>query len=73
MENTKPYPANKKTWQKPNFWILDTCIEGGAGANVREATGLTPFNNPGQPGFPARTLYTPNGGNTTPNWTSAHS
>lgn len=74
MTNKEQIATNKKTWQKPNFWILDTSIEGGAGINVKESTGVTTNSLPGQPGQPFKPLYTiTNFTQVTANWTAAHS
>ena len=72
MVNKEQIAGDKKTWEKPNFWILDTCIQGGSGINVKESTGVTTVSgNPGQAGHP--NLQLSNGVNLTPNWTAAHS
>jgi hypothetical protein len=68
--------TGKKPWQKPNFWILDTYIEGGGGANVNESTARTDINGaPAQSGNPGIGVYK-DGHFIDPhsvNWTAAHS
>ena len=75
MKNNESIPANKKNWQKPDFWILDTYIQGGNGANVNEATGLsTSSNHVGKAGKPDVKVVKPGaGGGSSANWTAAHS
>ncbi|MDB5117002.1 MAG: hypothetical protein JWQ79_2494 [Mucilaginibacter sp.] len=75
MENTKANVANKKAWQKPNFWILDSCVEGGADAHVKESTCLThTSSNAGRAGQPNRSVFKASDPNdTASNWTAAHS
>jgi hypothetical protein len=75
MENNEPIAVKKKTWEKPNFGILDSYIEGGAGANVKEATCLThTSSNAGRAGQPNRSVFNAGDPNdTASNWTAAHS
>ena len=39
MDNIEP-TALKKTWQKPDFWILDSYIEGGTHHQATHEAGI---------------------------------
>jgi hypothetical protein len=38
---SNPVKTAKKQYQKPDFWVLDSYVEGGAGVNVHESTART--------------------------------
>ncbi|MDB5117003.1 MAG: hypothetical protein JWQ79_2495 [Mucilaginibacter sp.] len=71
---SNPVKTTKKQYQKPDFWVLDSYVEGGYGANVIEITARTINGNASGQGQPGWNVHRSNQPSVlSASWTAAHS